>query len=124
MKRVAFLILLTAMLSPILTAQLKLDYQKPSEEILKLVDVPLAPSVLLDDKQEHMLLLYRDAFKSIEELSRKEMRLGGLRIDPVTNIGSRTRYYNALKVKNLVEEDSEIKEVSGLPEAPKLTNFT
>jgi hypothetical protein len=102
MKRVVLLILLTALLSPMLKAQLNLDYQKPSEEILELVDVPLAPSVILDNKQEYMLLLYRDAFKSIEELSREEMRLGGLRIDPVTNIGSRTRYYNALKVKNML----------------------
>jgi dipeptidyl aminopeptidase/acylaminoacyl peptidase len=124
MKRVVQIILLNAILFPVLTAQVNLEYQKPSDEILELVDVPLAPSVLLDNKQEHMLLLYSDAFKSIEELSREEMRLGGLRIDPVTNIGSRTRYYNALKVKNLVEENAEVKDVSGLPKNPKLANFT
>jgi hypothetical protein len=41
-----------------------------------------------------MVFLYRDAFKTIAELSKEELRLGGLRIDPATNIGSRTRYYN------------------------------
>jgi dipeptidyl aminopeptidase/acylaminoacyl peptidase len=124
MKRVVFLMMLTAMLSPLLRAQVNLDYQKPSAEILELVDVPLAPSVLMDNKQEQMVLLYRDAFKSIDELSRKELRLGGLRIDPATNIGSRTRYYNKLKIKNLTEEDAVVQEISGLPGTPKLANFT
>ena len=75
MKRVAIILLMTALLSPILKAQVNLDYQKPPAEILELVDVPLAPAVLLDNMQEHMLLLYRDAFNSIDELSKKEMRL-------------------------------------------------
>jgi len=92
MKRVAILMFMTAMLAPIVKAQVNLDYQKPSNEILELVDVPLAPSVLMDDNEEYMVLLYRDAYKTIEELSRQELRLGGLRIDPATNIGSRTNY--------------------------------
>ena len=124
MKRVVLFLVMAALLSPFATAQVNLDYQKPSAEILELVDVPLAPSVLLDNKQEHMLLLYRDAFKSIEELSKKELRLGGLRIDPATNIGSRTRYYNKLSIKNLLEENAVVKDVSGLPKAPKLANFS
>jgi hypothetical protein len=94
MKRLTFFLFLAIMMTPVLTAQAYLDYQKPSKEILELVDVPLAPSVLLDNDQEHMVLLYRDAYKTIEELSRQELRLGGLRIDPATNIGSRTTYYN------------------------------
>ena len=39
-----------------------------------------------------------------EELSIKEMRLGGLRIDPKTFIGSRTRYFNNVKVKFIAEK--------------------
>ena len=67
-------------------AQDNLSYQKPPKEILDLVDVSRAPSVLLDDDKETMILLYRDSYKSIEELSKEELRLGGLRIDPKTNI--------------------------------------
>ena len=124
MKRAVLLILISAGLSPLLYAQINLDYQKPPEEILQLVDVPMAPSVLMDNKQETMVLLYRDAFKSIEELSREELRLGGLRIDPATNIGSRTRYYHTLKLKNLTEKDGAVQEISGLPGTPQLANFT
>ena len=124
MKRLAILLFITAMLSPVLRAQENLDYQKPSNEILELVDVPLAPSVLMDNNKENMVLLYRDAYKTIEELSRQELRLGGLRIDPVTNIGSRTTYYNKLEIKKLSEESAEVKEVEGLPETPKISNLT
>ena len=124
MKKAVPIVLIINLLFPHLRAQVNLDYQKPTDEILELVDIPLAPTVFMDNKQEQMVLLYRDAFKSIDELSKKELRLGGLRIDPATNIGSRTTYYNNLKVKSLTEEDAGVKEISGLPKAPKLTNFS
>ncbi|MDX1542679.1 MAG: prolyl oligopeptidase family serine peptidase [Christiangramia sp.] len=102
-------------------AQVNLDYQKPPKEILELVDVPLAPSTIIDSEGETMLFLYRDQFKSIAELSEEEMRLAGLRINPVTNINSRARYYNEIKVKP-VDADTPT-EVTGLPEEPRMTNF-
>jgi len=124
MKKMIILILSLALLAPVMRAQEDLVYQKPSREILQLVDVPLAPSVLMDDSREHMVLLYRDAYKTIEELSRKEMRLGGLRIDPVTNIGSRTTYYNNIRIMNISDGNAGPVEVKGLPDQPKLANFT
>ncbi len=117
-----FSALLLAVIS--INGQENLTYQKPSQEILDLVDVPLAPSVRLDDARETMVLLYRDAYKTIEELSKEELRLGGLRIDPATNIGSRTRYYNDITVKAVSEKGSQSRQVTGLPEDPLLANFT
>ena len=76
------LILALALISVCLSAQVNLEYQKPSKEILDLVDVPMAPSVRMDNNKEYMVLLYRDAFKTIAELSKEELRLGGLRIAP------------------------------------------
>lgn len=104
-----------------LTAQEKLGYQKPPKEIMDLVDAPLAPSVVIDSKGENVLLLYRDAYKSIAELSEPEMRLGGLRINPKTNIGSRTNYYNNVKMKKANAKES--KQISGLPKNPRLSNI-
>ncbi len=66
------------------SAQENIDYQKPPQEILDLVDVQIAPSVRIDEKSEYLILLSRDAYKCIEELSQEELRLGGLRIDPKT----------------------------------------
>jgi len=102
-------------------AQENLSYQQPPQEILELADAPLAPAVQIDSKGENVLLLYRNAYKSIAELSEIEMRLGGLRINPKTNIGSRTTFYNNLQVKEASEEDS--RQVIGLPEKPLLSGF-
>jgi dipeptidyl aminopeptidase/acylaminoacyl peptidase len=105
-------------------AQESVSYQKPPNEILELVDIQRAPSVLLDDNKEYMVLLYRNAYKTIEELSQEELRLAGLRIDPQTNIGSRVTYYNNIQIKNIKKKNAEIIQVKGLPENPRFTNFT
>lgn len=102
-------------------AQVSLAYQQPSDEIRSLVDVSLAPSVLLNEDKSIMVLLYRDSYKTIQELSEKELRLGGLRINPKTNIGSRVNYYNNVALQ-AVGSNTTI-QVKGLPENPRLTNF-
>ncbi|CAM3502389.1 alpha/beta hydrolase family protein [Aequorivita lipolytica] len=114
---IAFLLLATNFV-----AQEKLTYQKPPKEILELVDAPLAPTVWIDSKGENVVLFYRDAYKSIAELSEAELRLGGLRINPKTNIGSRTRFYNNVKVKKATEKDA--RQVTGIPANPRLSSFT
>ncbi len=105
-------------------AQENLTYKQPPAEILELVDVERAPGVYIDDNKEYMLLVYRDAYKSIEELSQQEMRLAGLRIDPKTNIGSRTTYYNNIRIKHLQDKEFVIKDVVGMPPNPRLANLS
>ncbi|MGB7843929.1 MAG: prolyl oligopeptidase family serine peptidase [Salinimicrobium sp.] len=121
MKKLLLCLIFFGITFPFL-AQEKLSYQKPPKEILDLVDVPLAPSTLIDSDAKRIVFLYRDQFKSIAELSEEEMRLGGLRINPVTNISSRARYFNNIQVKEL--EAAEPTQVTGLPENPRLTNFS
>ena len=96
MKKLLFLVFALTAFSE--NAQENIKYQKPSEEILNLVEFERPPSVLYDDQKNYMLFLYRDNYKSIEDLSAKELRLAGLRIDPATNIGSRVTYYNNVKI--------------------------
>jgi len=62
-------------------AQEPITYQKPPQEILELIDIERAPSVIADADKQNMLLIYRDQYKSIAELSEQEMRLAGLRIN-------------------------------------------
>jgi dipeptidyl aminopeptidase/acylaminoacyl peptidase len=121
MKKLFSILMLFGFIQTVATQE-NLTYQEPSKEILDLVNAPLAPSVWMDDNHEMMILLYRNAFKTIQELSEDELRLAGLRINPKTNIGSRTNYYNNIKVRNLKEKDA--KEVMGLPENPRLANFS
>lgn len=103
-------------------AQGALGYQEPPKEIKELVDAPLAPTVRIDGKGENVVLLYRNAYKTIAELSEEELRLGGLRINPITNIGSRTTFYNNIETKKAF--DKETKKVTGLPSNPRLANFS
>ena len=104
-------------------AQENLNYQQPPNEILNLVDVKLPPRVLMDENKKYMVCIYRDAFKTIKELSEKEMRLAGIRINPKTNIGSRTNYYKDIKIANLRRKKTVLRRVRGLPTEPRLANF-
>jgi dipeptidyl aminopeptidase/acylaminoacyl peptidase len=101
-----------------LTAQEALEYQQPPQEILELVDIERAPSVQIDSEATTLLLLYRDAYQSIADLSAPEMRLAGLRINPNTHISSRIRYYNNIKIQAIGDADTQ--SITGLPEHPKI----
>ncbi|HBT10116.1 MULTISPECIES: S9 family peptidase [Leeuwenhoekiella] len=120
MKRINLLSLFL-LLTASVVAQVNLDYQKPPQEILDLVDVPRAPWVLMNTEGDTMLLMYRDSYKTIAGLSEEELRLGGLRINPKTNIGSRTTFYKNIKIKGI--EETEAREINGLPEDAQLSNF-
>ena len=109
-------------LSYIGIAQKNVTYQKPPKEILELADFERAPSVSMDTKKEYMLLSYRNTYKSLDDLNQEEMRLGGLRINPITNIASTVTYINNLKIRK-VKDKNEI-QVKGLPENAKITNIS
>jgi len=102
-------------------AQIDITYQVPDSAILELADAPLPPRVAIDSKGEQMVLLYRHNFKSIAELSEKEMRLAGLRINPVTNISSRERFY--FKLSTMKVGSKSEREITGLPKSGRYSNF-
>ena len=121
MKRICLLILI-GIFSQI-RSQEDLTYQNPPEEILELVDVNMPPRVLMDEKKNYIIFLYRDTYKTIGELSEKEMRLGGLRINPKTNIGSRVNYYNNIKISYLDKDKYKLKQIKGMPSNPRMSNI-
>ena len=102
-------------------AQENLTYQKPSKSILDLADYERAPSVSMDTKKEYMLLSYRSTYKTLDDLNQEELRLGGLRINPTTNISSTVTYINNLKVRK-ISGTNEV-QVTGLPDNPKISNI-
>ena len=103
-------------------AQENVTYQKPSKSIMDLVDYERAPSVSMDTKKEYMLLIYRNTYKTLDDLNQDELRLGGLRINPVTNISSTTTYSNNIKLRKI--KDKAETQVSGLPENAKISNIS
>ena len=122
MKKHFLIIFLSCFMLTGANAQLDIEYQKPPEEILKLADVDLPPSVYMNTEGTYAILMYRNQYKSIEELSEKELRLAGLRINPVTNISSRARYFTKFEVLD-IKKDKTLS-VDGLPEKLRLTNFS
>jgi dipeptidyl aminopeptidase/acylaminoacyl peptidase len=107
-----------------LMAQEDLTYQKPSEPILSLADYEPAPLVSMDTRKNYMLLSYRSAYKTLDDLNQDEMRLGGLRINPVTNISAAVSYINNLKIRKIKDVKAEPMQVTGLPENPRITYIT
>lgn len=119
MKKSVLLVLCLFVIQLTNKAQENLNYQKPSQEILALADYERAPAVAMDSKKEYMLLSYRNTYKSLDDLNQEEMRLGGLRINPITNISSSVTYINNLKVGRITAKDEV--QVTGLPQNPKIT---
>jgi dipeptidyl aminopeptidase/acylaminoacyl peptidase len=115
------LTLLSISFSLFAVAQENLVYQKPSKTILDLADYQRAPSVSMDTKKDHMLLSYRSTYKTLDDLNQDELRLAGLRINPVTNISGTVTYINNLKLRKIKGLD-EI-QVVDLPTNPRISNL-
>jgi hypothetical protein len=115
------LALIGLLFSTLSWTQENVTYQKPSAEILALADYERAPSVSMDTKKEYLLLSYRNTYKTLDDLNQAELKLAGLRINPVTNISSTITYISNLKLRKISEVQSEPLQVKGLPENPKIS---
>jgi hypothetical protein len=118
MKKYFFLLLFLGLAVTTASAQENLTYQKPSATILALADYERAPSVSMDSKKEYMLFSYRNTYKTVDDLNQEEMRLGGLRINPITNIGSAMNYISNLKIRKVTDKTET--QIKGLPENPRI----
>ncbi|MES2837667.1 MAG: prolyl oligopeptidase family serine peptidase [Bacteroidota bacterium] len=102
-------------------SQENVTYQNPPKEILELADYQRPPSVFIDSKAEYMLLAYSNTYKSLNDLNQEEIKLAGLRINPITNISSTAYYFNNIKIKKVA--DKVEKQVEGLPNNANITNL-
>lgn len=114
-KRLTTIALLCMMF---VNAQENITYQKPSPEILQLADFERAPSVSMNSKRDWMIFSYRSTYKTLDDLNQEEMKLAGLRVNPVTNISSTITYVNNLKTRKLTDKNEA--QVKGLPNNPKI----
>lgn len=97
-------------------------YQVPPKEIADLIDAPGTPYVLLSPDGTTLVIVERPSLSSIEEVFQPELRLAGLRINPGTTSRSRTTHYHTIKFKNL--KTNRVYPISGLPEKPRISNFS
>jgi hypothetical protein len=108
-------ILLTFLVSALCIGitQAQTTYQRPPDDIADLVLAKPTPVVSISPDGKQMLLMQRNGHPSLEQLAKKELRIGGLRINPANHGQSRARPYDDI-VAQLIGED-ETKRFSGLP---------
>lgn len=97
-------------------------YQLPPKEILDLVTVERAPAVIMDGKKQVLVYLYSNPYKTLSELSEQELKLAGLRVNPVINHTSNPRYFTNITIQ--LNRQSKPSPVTGLPSNMRLTNIS
>jgi len=74
-------------------------YREPPPAIAAILDAAPTPSVSLSPDRSRMALLQRAGYPSIAEVAAPELRLAGLRFDPVTNGPSRGSGFRGISVQ-------------------------
>jgi dipeptidyl aminopeptidase/acylaminoacyl peptidase len=126
-KRTPLLFLLCFLLGGSLAAQQAATpardqgYQRPPEPIAQMVEAPNTPSVAIDQQGEWMLLLEQPGFPSIEEVAAPELRLGGLRINPLNNGGSRNSFFSGISLRKVVDDGNPYP-LQNLPRELRISN--
>jgi dipeptidyl aminopeptidase/acylaminoacyl peptidase len=118
-KRISIVLFAICCMAPLIQAQIDLVYQLPPDRLVKFVDAAPTPAVSISPDGSWMIIMERPGLPSIAEIARPELRLAGLRINPRTNGPSRGSHITGLKLLSL--EDNLEYEVSGLPEAPRIS---
>ncbi len=102
MKKVIFLLIITNLLIMNNYAQEDLKFQVPPKEILDLVDIKPQPAVIMDAENRYLVMLERNAMKSLQELAEEEVRLAGVRIHPKLFMQSRNMYFKGISARDLL----------------------
>jgi hypothetical protein len=104
-----------------INAQDATTYQRPPQAIADLVEAPSTPAVLFSPDKAWMVFLERSDYPTIEELSRPELRIAGLRINPDNFGQSRNNFFVGLKIKAMKE--TQLSSVANLPSPLQMSNF-
>ena len=104
-------------------SQENISYQTPPKEILALADYERAPSISMDKDRQYVLFSYRNTYKNLEDLNQDEMKLGGLRINPVTNISSSVTYINNIKLRKIKDKNETTRKLHSHTPLKKELNY-
>ena len=97
MERITFGTLGLLLLTPgLATAQP--TYKLPQPEVVKILEAPLTPSVVVSPTRDAMLIVDVEGYPPIQHLSRPLLRLAGVRIDPGLGALQRTVRYTGIEV--------------------------
>lgn len=116
-----FLLLLACVFSAQQHTYAQSGYREPPQEVVDIIDAKPSPSVSLSPNREWMLLIERDAMPSIADISRRMLRLAGMRIDPVSESRFLTSFSTGMKLKKLMDKDAV---TIPLPEGAKVAGWS
>ena len=97
---------------------INLNYQMPPKEIADVVDAPPTPMANLSPDGKWLLLMQAPPLMTIADLSQPELKLAGVRFNPVTHDQTRSLYFTSLTLVNVATK--EARTISGLPAAAHL----
>ena len=125
MKKVACSILslvVLVMISLQSMAQEATAYQLPPKQIADLLLAPPTPSISVDGKAKHMLIMDRPSYPLVEELGQAEFKIAGLRLNPNNFSPTRQSYIKGLTIKEVAT--GKVLAVKGLPASIAALNPT
>lgn len=120
MKYSSYLLTAFIITSCLFVTQAQTNYQRPPDAIADLVLAKPTPVVSISPDGKYMVLKQRNGHPSLEQLARKELRIGGLRINPANHGQSRARPYNDILLQRLGDDNPEL--IAGLPEEGLIDN--
>ncbi len=103
------------------TAQNDAAYMLPPSKIVELVDAPRTPSVSIVPEKGIIMLVDNPDLPALSDLAAPELRLAGIRFNPLTNGPSQERYGISIHFMNL--DGSNMRTIEGLPDQARITNL-
>ncbi len=116
MKKIALFLSLSAILfnQSVGFAQDTDSYQVPPKVIADLLLAKPTPLVRIDSKAEYLLLLGRNSYPSVEELGQPEMKIAGLRLNPLNFSPSRQSPISSITLQSI--KSGAKTAITGLPQ--------
>ncbi len=74
-------------------------YRLPPREVVDIIDAAPVPQVRISPDRNWMLLVEREAMPGIADVSRRKLRLAGMRIDPAANGRFMTSYDSGVSLR-------------------------
>lgn len=97
-----------------------LAYQNPVAELKAIVDAPRSPRLLIGPHKKTLLQVTRPGLPSITDVAQPELKLAGLRINPLMRAASRFDFGVALTLQNI--DSGQQRRVSGLPAGARIAD--
>ncbi|MEE2825621.1 MAG: hypothetical protein VYE64_03230 [Planctomycetota bacterium] len=119
---IATLVLLIMSPSFTLNLMAQQGYQLPPPSVVQIIDADPEPSVSFSPDRNWTVLIDRPAMPGIEDVSRRMLRLAGMRIDPAANGPFRTSYNRGLTYRSMA--DSQVGRRIELPPGGKLATMS